>query len=561
MSYNNFSVSGGGTFSVANGSTAQLILKNGNNTTKEEIYYSPATSNFNGGSFIIENGTALTGIYIDSDMPIYKIESRVGAGNTLHFNHNSNFSITDFTITSGITQVDVGAKIDITGTASLGSTNALVVESTAVGNGSLIASGTITGTAKVQRYIQSYTSNSDGWHEISSPVDNMVISGSDFEPATNEDFYAWGESANLWLNYKVVENGITNFNNGNGYMVAYSTTGIKNFMGTLNTSDITFSNLSVGVGSGWHLLGNPYSSALQWKDGNWALSNIGAVAKIWDETAGNYADITDNGYIPSTNGFFVQAVATSNAITIPATARVHNSVNNFKNYTEFGNETLVVKVSGDKNSYSDVTTIGFNTDATAGWDMDFDARKLFGNDNAPQLWTVTKDEELSTNFLPPVMETLVLPMNFKAGYDGNYELNFENIESFYANSSISIEDKFTGDVIDILDTPYYSFTGSTSDAADRFLLHFYGITNVNTLQIKSSNYQIYTYNNIIYIKPLTDKGVNGKLNIYNTLGQIVFTDIIHDNNLYSNSLNLSQGYYVADFITGKQVVTSKIIVN
>lgn len=556
---NNFSVTGACTFSVSSGSTVQIIIKNGNSSIKEEINYSPATSNFEGGSIIIENGSGLTDLYIDSDMPIYKIESNAGTGNTCHFDSDCDFSLTNLTITSGKVQLDVGANINITGTASLGDANALVIQSNSSGNGSLIASGTVTGTASVERYIEAYSDGSDGWHNISSPVNNMVIDGSDFDPGVNDDLFAWSESSNQWLNYKIGANNITNFTNGTGYLVAYESTATKKFTGSINTSDVSFSNLSVGDGSGWHLLGNPFASALKWKNGDWLMTNIGGVAKIWNETAGNYTDISANGYIPSTNGFFVQAANAANEITIPASARFHNSQNNYKiGHADTLNETLIVVVTNDQNAYYDKSIIGFRDVATEEWDLEFDSRKLTGSETAPQIWTVVAEEEYSTNFLPHVFESYVLPLKFDAGVDGNYEFSFEGLESFYLINYVSLEDKFTGNIIDLVLTPFYSFSALTTDASDRFLLHFIGVTNVDERIVDINTINIYSNTNDLYINSTTNELITGKVVIYNTLGQKVFEDRIQNTKHYSSTLELQTGHYVVHLISEQQTISKKV---
>lgn len=522
---NNFSVTGACTFSVSEGSSVQIIIKNGNSTTKEEINYSPGTSNFNGGSIIFENGSSLTDLYIDCDMPIYKIESKVGSNNTLHFDPDCDFSLTNLTITSGKVQVDAGANIYITGAAVLGDANALIVQSNSSGNGSLIASGTVTGTAIVERYIEAYTTSSDGWHNISSPINNMTIDGSDFDPGANDDLYAWSEVTNQWLNHKVGANNITNFTNGAGYLAAYESTATKNFTGAINVSDVSFTNLSVGNGSGWHLLGNPFTSSLQWKNGDWAMTNIGGVAKIWDEAAGNYTDISSNGYIPSTNGFFVQAASSTSTITIPASARVHNSQNNYKKADSIVNsETLRVLVVNNQNSYYDVSTIGFRDISTKEWDIDFDSRKLFGSDEAPQIWTQVQGEEFSTNYLPHTIDSYVLPLNFQAGVNGVYEFRFDGIESFYPDCYITIEDILTDSSMNLEDVSSYSFLALTTDQPERFLIHFSGISNTEEPLIDNSTINIYTYHNTLFINSETDELITGKVEVYNTLGQKVFED-------------------------------------
>ena len=133
----------------------------------------------------------------------------------------------------------------------------------------------------VQRDYVAYTGDGDGWHTISSPVNAMTIAGSAFAPASgDDDLYAWDEVAYTWRNYNDVNFPGSTFVNGNGYLAAYKNTSIKEFTGTLNNADITFTNLSLtsGKGEGCHLLGNPFPSAIKWNDGNWALSNVGAVA-------------------------------------------------------------------------------------------------------------------------------------------------------------------------------------------------------------------------------------------------------------------------------------------
>ncbi len=81
-------------------------------------------------------------------------------------------------------------------------------------------------------------------------------------------------------------------------------------------------------GHGWHLLGNPFASAIIWDvpSGDWNLDNVSGVAKVWEEASRSYIDITTNGgylHIPAGQGFFVQVNNASNHITIPASARTH----------------------------------------------------------------------------------------------------------------------------------------------------------------------------------------------------------------------------------------------
>ncbi|NQU33519.1 MAG: T9SS type A sorting domain-containing protein [Bacteroidetes bacterium] len=556
-----FNVPAGTTFAMSAGT---INILNGNLGAGVALKYNPTTSTVTGGAINFTNVKGYESTTLVFDENLYNINSDVGDGDTLKVenmpNSSDGFSFNDFTITSGVTQVNQGTGITVNGTlTNNGNASNLVIESNISGDGSIIPLGSVVGPAVVERYIQAYTEGGNGWHDIGSPVDNMVIDGSDFDPGSTDDLYAWGESSNMWLNHKVSANNITNFTNGIGYLVAYGSTATKRFVGDINTSDITFTNLSVGDGGGWHLLGNPYPSALQWNNGDWTLSQISGVAKVWNESIGNYADIGANEYIPSTNGFFVQAVDGTNTIKIPASARKHNKTANFKSLEIGVPEMLIVNVSVDQNQYSDATTVGFNEYATSDWDIEYDSRKLFGSDEAPQLWTVSSGEQLSTNYLPYIFDSYALPLNFTAGVDGLHELTFLNTEGFYVNSGVELEDKFTGKFTNILETPYYSFEASKSDNDNRFVIHFYGITNIENET--ESNYSIYGHDANIYIKNTKDKTVVGNIKVYNALGQVVVNKDIAGGGNYSSREQLKSGYYLVVFQTNTELVTSKIVIN
>jgi len=553
--YNNLSVSNG-MFSISSSSSAQIILKNGNSTSKEEIYFSPQTSNFEGGSIVIENGSGLSDIYIDVDMPIFKIVSDVGTGNIFHFDANCEFTLDDLTVTSGSVQIDVGAELDITG--DIITNNAFIVESNASGNASLIASGTMTGSTTVQRYIEAFLGDSDGWHEISSPVINMPIDGSTLDPGINDDLFAWDESSNIWLNHKIGVNNITSFLNGEGYLVAYESSQTHEFNGVLNNADVTFSNLSVGIGGGWHLLGNTFSSAIKWGTSAWELSNISGVAKVFNESTGNYEDLSGGDVIPATNGFFIQAVTSTNQIKIPASERVHSSDNNYKNSSNSQMETVVIEVFSNQNSYSDKTKVGFKYDATNGWDIMYDSRKLSGNIDAPQLTTLSDGEELSTNYLPYVIGSCSVSLNFYPGTTGSFTLVASNLSSFFQNSVIILEDRKTGVLIDLFNNPTYTFTANISDANNRFLIYFHGVTYIG--EVNEDPVNIFTYERNIVIECVDDEQVSGSLSIVNLLGQIL---IDKDINLEKNGhavISLTPGCYLVSLSTSKGNISEKIII-
>ena len=291
-----------------------------------------------------------------------------------------------------------GAQLTLDNSYSLTLAGDLTVESTSAGTGSLLSTGTlsVSGSEIFQRYIEAYTGPANGWHLISSPVDAFAVTGSDFEPGVDDDLYRWDEPDYIWENWKVDN---FNFANGMGYLVAYATSASREFIGTFNNANITFEDLTVTADFGWHLLGNPFPCALIWGDGNWSLTNIEGVAKVYDESAGNYIDVNANEIIPASQGFFVGTDDASNSITIPKVSRTHDATPFYKGTAN--DVYLSLKVSGGQNDFYDINRLAFNPDATVGYDREYDGHKMPGQEEAPQMYMYCEpDDWLSTNTLP-----------------------------------------------------------------------------------------------------------------------------------------------------------------
>ena len=286
----------------------------------------------------------------------------------------------DLTITSNTTlTIEDDGNLTVSGTLTNDGT--LTIQSNENGDGSLIfESGTPSAT--VQRYIIGHGGvAAQGWHQLGSPVATFNIDGSDFDPgdvapATNDDLYRWEETTGYWMNYK---NGDpTKIIPGAGYFTAWENDVTKEFSGILNVDDVDttgLTNTPASGNSGWHLLGNPFASALKWNDGNWNLSaDVNGTAKIWNSTGPSYTDINANGIIPSGNGFMVYVSADASLLTIPKASRVHNAAAWYKSTV---NKLQLIARNLENNSFQE-HNISLNQEATDGFDMPFDSYFLAG---------------------------------------------------------------------------------------------------------------------------------------------------------------------------------------
>ena len=545
----------GGSFNVKNlnsGLGREFYILQGGNTT------------ITGGTINIENSVNISGT---AKMRIENLNLNnfnIDIGNTAVLENNEkNLTVNNnMTVSSGTFQINAALYLTVTGTLTNNAgTSGLVIQSDATGTGSLTHNTTgVFGT--MQRYIPAYTTSADGWHLLSSPVNNMAIAGSDFEPGASspnlDDFYAFSESNYEWLNYKVGANNIINFVNGTGYLVSYETTATKDFTGTLNAADVPFTNLSktAGQGNGWHLLGNPFQSALQWTDTDWARTNIAPGAKIMN-SGGTYTDITVGGtdIIPANQGFFVQATAdANNSITIPISQRVHDATLFYK--SSILNQ-LALKVS-DGEFYVE-TWIQMMEGATADFDDQYDVNFLGGMYQAPYLYSIIPEEgHLSTNRIALVNEQTTVPLAFKAFLNREYTIISSNASSFGDEIEVILEDTQENIQIDLKDTLAYTFMATADELTERFVVHFFNVTGISETTHPES-VQIYSYGNRIYLR--SELNAYGNVSVYNMLAQKVYNSPVDLNGLQSFNLNLNIGWYVVQVVTEQGVKSKKVFIN
>jgi len=392
--------------------------------------------------------------------------------------------------------VTIPAATDLTITESVinnGGMAGIVVED----GGSLIQP-TAGVPATMERFLSNadWTLGQDGWHLLSSPVENQLLINGGFLTVPY-DFYAWDETTNFWLNQKVIGNNITAFIPGNGYLVSYDNGGTKTFAGDLNVNNITFANMSLTGSSyyiGFHLLGNPYSSALKWDDGHWALSNVSGVASVWGDIAQNYLPVSGpNGIIPANQGFFVQVGNETNSITIPAEARTHSTTLFYK---ETPADFLKFRISNSANETYDETLVRLKADATDGYDIAWDGHKLNCSDIAPQLYTVIQPgENAAVNTYATTAVPASIEMGFRPGVDATYTLR---VADFTFDRQIVLEDRPEGATMVLSAGTTYSFKGGQGDAEARFVLHFSPL-GVDNQPSPSDRYNIYSSAGEIYI--------------------------------------------------------------
>ncbi len=476
----------------------------------------------------------------------------------------------DNTITIDGLIISSGKTLTITNTGELTVNNnlennagngGLIFQSDNSGTGSLITHSTGV-NATFKRYIAAaeWGTWDDGWHNLSSPVAGQAIYPEfvhGYQLGT-EDFYKWDEANNQWISIKN-EDGTgwnsnfteTDFAVGTGYLVAYENDVTKNFAGTLNVSDVSISNLGISSGDNrsWHLLGNPYSSALTWYS-SWTASNIAGTAKIWNEANKSYSDRSSGTVIPATNGFMVQVSGGTGSLTIPKANRTHSTQQFFKSDGDFD---LMLTARNLDHPSAQECVIKTHPQAGENFDLEFDSEFLAGF--APVFYAVADNEKLSTNCLPEINYETAIPLTFIKNEGTSFRIEATGIENLPYGAMLL--DKQTGVNHNLSSNPEYNFTASNGDAPDRFLLHF-GSVGIQEATI-DKQIRVFAENGIITVANNSSTPIKQIL-ISDVSGRQLYTGRGSIETQFSFNFRASTGMYMITFITEKETISKKIFI-
>ncbi|MCX6247231.1 MAG: T9SS type A sorting domain-containing protein [Bacteroidetes bacterium] len=446
----------------------------------------------------------------------------------------------------------------------------LRIKSTSAGTGSLLVDNTAGSSLTVpsnNAYVERYLALAQ-WHYISSPLSNGLSGIFLMDYLRTSDQTA----TSGWAPY--IASTTDPLDVMRGYAVwkpASNAAWQEVFNGNLNNG-----NLSINIGwlagdwAGWHLVGNPYPCAIDLTTGvTW--NNVESTAWFWNGSAGNYQAWPTNGIntgiynggthpgiVPAMQGFYVHSTNATASLALTNASRVNTAQAFLKSTTD---PHLIIRAQGYANSYFDVISVLFNPDATASYDQGYDAYKLYGLTEAPQLYTQINDTNVSCNSLPFGRADITIPMGFSCGVAGNYTLIADSLGTFDSNVAIMLEDLKLSITQSLRSNPVYNFSYATTDNSNRFLLHFdnpyFGISD---LQSGPDLLQIYSYENFIYIRKTGTEPLIGKMSVYDLLGRELFTCNLSDALVSKYEVNLNEGYYIVKVISDEFATSKKVFI-
>ncbi len=425
--------------------------------------------------------------------------------------------------------VKANGIVYLTGSNAGNSAN-LVVED----GGQLVTSGDEAGT--MQKNVIGYgsTTAASNYYLITAP---STLNPQNVEYMLNTngyDLYYFNQSAeddvdgeNVLLEWRNYKDDPFSLEAGTGYLYANKENKTLNLTGTLkkNDNNETFvQDITYVDGfrfSGWNLVGNPYSSN--------ASVNLPFYKMNSNGDGINSMAMLANSVIAPMEGVFVIASAATTQVTFAATTDA---------VTTGANRSVMIDVNRD-NEFLDRAIVDFNGSTLSKLNLSENATKVYFQQGQEEFAIVAADNEGE------------LPVNFKASRNGSYTMSV-NVEDLDMNYLHLIDNK-TGNDIDLLATPSYTFNANTGDNANRFRLVF----DANSIEENAStDSETFAYFN--GSEWVINNNGNATLQVVDMMGRVLSSETISG---YANvTLNQAAGIYMLRLVNGENVMVQKVVV-
>ncbi len=406
--------------------------------------------------------------------------------------------------------------LTVTGTMSNDSPENLILE-----DGAQLVHNSEGVKATVQKNIEPYSDDEDGWYFIASPVTEAFVPSADNGLlANNYDLYLFDQSEELeWRNIKT--GAFSTIDHKTGYLYANNNQTTLTFNGTLAATAEPTGLAYDGNASlkGFNLVGNPYPCNTTIERDFYVIDENNEVNLAKGERK-----------IAPCEGVFVKATAENETVTFnKATSAKGSLAKNCFDLTVAQGKANIDRARVRLGEGIGMEKLSFNTDKTqiSLWQggQDFAVAYADGQDE--------------------------MPLSFKAAKNGTYTLSVEDNHSDLGY--LHLIDNMTGDDIDLLATPSYTFEAKTTDYASRFRLVFAISDDVNG--DNASDAFAYVSNGEIVI---TADAHGASLQVIDVTGRVVraCTDVARN----VSTQGMTAGVYVLRLIDGDNVRTQKIVI-
>ncbi|MDO7873375.1 fibronectin type III domain-containing protein [Hymenobacter sp. ASUV-10] len=470
--------------------------------------------------------------------------------------------------------------------------------------------GSVTGAGTMQRAITGGVSG-PAYRHFSAPVSNTTVNDlntTGFAPVVNPNYnsaaepnnvtpfptvFGYDESriATVTSTYGAFDKGwfspanlATAMTPTRGYTVNAPVTATPiDFVGTFNNAAQASGALSRGTDpqAGYHLLGNPYPSPIDWNTvGAAQRPGVDATMYVYQSTGqytGNFRTYTNgvgsgSPLIDAGSGYFVHVSAAGTPGAVNLTNA--NRITTWGPQPAFGRGTadtrpqLQLQVAGTT-GLADLAYVYFENGATADVDAEYDGVKL-PNTTGFNLASLAGGEALAINGLPSLAGTreTVVPLTLATPAAGTYTFTVAGLTNF-GTTTVYLRDNLTGAQQQLTAGGTYRFALSTAMAAQRrFALAFRPAGALATAPAFEAGL-VSVYPNpahgkfTVQLPPVAGQR-EVKASLLNVLGQTVTTRTIAltaaGASAEFETAALAKGVYMLRLTAGAHTVTQRVVV-
>ena len=377
-------------------------------------------------------------------------------------------------------------------------------------------------------HITGYTNNG-GYYLIASPIGTVnptevtnMITPNDSDNNRTYDLYRFQQDPSDGLEWRNYRQGVFDLEVGKGYLYAHRTDVDLVFTGSAiseSTYEVPLTKVAASAGlefPDWNLVGNPFAEIAHIAEGHPFYTL---------DVSGAYTLVSDGSQtIESMQGVFVVAGENEDHITFvkgEPSAKSPKVTLNVSNGTESGVIDRAIVCFGE-------------TRQMPKFQFDRNSTKVYIPMEGKE-YALVRGEEMGE-----------LPVNFKAESNGTYSLNFssEIVEFAY----LHLIDNKTGNDVDLLKTPSYSFESKTTDYESRFKLVFATGDNSN-----DDNFAFFSNGSFV----INNEG-EAELQVIDVMGRILSSETI--NGCTNVNVNGAAGVYMLRLINGDNVKVQKVVV-
>lgn len=349
----------------------------------------------------------------------------------------------------------------------------------------LEGNGSITGDAKVQRWVSAVRK----YRYMSSSVANMTVAmWQQYMPITGpfigtsssntpSMFYYVETNNPQYINYPHTgSNNSVTFQRGRGYSI-FNYNGNNPLTLTMTGNPYQGSvpfTLTPGSGgnTGWNLVGNPYASAIQWNNlaSDWTRTGVATAIAVPDNATGTLVQKTydsqtglgtlTGGIIAPGQAFWVQTTGAA-TMTIHERAKRTNASTFYREGDAHIN-SITIRLSNGTSE--DVGYIILGENFSDAYEPETDGIK-YKNQVLNLSTRSAENVNLVFNKLSDSFCEKTVGLTLEDVTPGTYSLSFDNIENLVGVGAVELTDHFTNTTIAITNSTPYSFAVTTAAAS------------------------------------------------------------------------------------------------